>query len=187
VEPVSLEDQRIVELQIGRRPRGLTGVARRCRYGYPQVVRVHPIVNGTPFPTLYWLSCPLLGYGIDRMESAGWVGRLEMRLEREPELMEAFGRARESYIRERFEQLSAAERRDLEARGQTASLLERGIGGITRPDRIKCLHLHVAHELARANPIGALVVEALDWIECAAEKVICSTLERVEQIDQINR
>ncbi len=187
MERLSVRDKRTITLQIGRTPRGLSAISRRCRYGFPQVIRVHPIVDAVPFPTLYWLTCPFLTRRIDRLEAGGWIGRLEQRLGSDPGLQARLRVAREAYIRERYALLSEAERREVDARGWEENLLGRGIGGIAEANRIKCLHLHVAHALVAENPVGALVLGILDRAECPAEEVICSTRGRVEQIDQINR
>ena len=187
MERVSISDVKALARQLGREPRGRIAVARRCGYGYPQLLRVHPVVDGKPFPTLYWLTCPFLREAIDRLEADGWIRRVEDRLAQDRTFAGQLDEARRSYVEERLALLSKGESEDLSSRGMLAALSERGIGGIAEPRGVKCLHLHAAHELASANPIGALVVGLVARLECAPKKVICSTLERVEQIDQINR
>jgi len=187
VERVTLTDERTIAVQIGRVPRGLSGIPRRCGYGFPVVARVHPVVDGKPFPTLHWLTCPHLARRVDRFESEGWIGQLEARLAADPKLAAELAAAREEYVRARLALLSDAEAGYLEARGMLRSLRERGIGGIAEPGRIKCLHLHVAHELASANPIGRIVLGAIDPMECLSEEVICSAPSGAEQIQRINR
>ena len=80
MELISLSDWDVIAEQIGRRPRGLAGVPVRCSYGFPQVIRVRPLVDGKPFPTLFWLTCPYLVREVDRLEADGWIGRLERRM-----------------------------------------------------------------------------------------------------------
>ena len=79
---------------------GEIGVAVRCRYGRPQVIASAPLrVDGkavthlptaadvrsvSVFPTLYWLTCPMLQAAIGRLESAGWIARLREELEADP-------------------------------------------------------------------------------------------------------
>ena len=187
MECVSLSDERTIALQIGRSPRGLTGVARRCSHGYPQVARVHPIVDGNPFPTLYWLTCPYLAGEMDRLEADGWVGRLEERLSHDRDLSARYEAAWEAYVEGRLALLSEEDLQYLRDRGMLASLTERGIGGIAEPRRVKCLHLQAAHALASANPVGSVVLGMLERRECCSTKVICSTLGWAEQTEQINR
>jgi len=187
MERVTVNDKRIIASQIGREPRGVSAVSRRCTYGYPSVIRVHPVIDGAPFPTLYWLTCPYLAFGVDRLESEGAIGHLEVRLASDPGLASRLEAAREAYVRRRLSLLSQGELRDLQERGILTSLSEKGIGGIAERGRIKCLHLHVAHALVAENPIGEIVLEDLKRIECPPEEVICSTQLRVEQIEQIKR
>ena len=65
-----MDDRGVVAAQIGRTPRSVVEVAGRCHLGLPAVTVVPPLLDdGTPFPTLYWLTCPLavkrLPYGAD--------------------------------------------------------------------------------------------------------------------------
>jgi len=174
VESKALNDRKIVAAQIGRSPRGQFTVAVRCSYGYPQVIRVHPVVQGKPFPTLYWLTCPFLSKEIDHLEAAGWVKRLEARVLEEQELSSAMQVTHRRYCLKRDQSLSDDERASLEANGTIVGLTGRGIGGISDWDRLKCLHLHVAHDLADENPIGSIVLGMLSACECASKQIICS-------------
>ena len=55
-----MSDETTVEAQIGRPLRAASRVVARCHLGLPVVVAVPPILeDGTPFPTRYWLTCPL--------------------------------------------------------------------------------------------------------------------------------
>jgi len=141
------------------------------------VIQVRPVVKGLPFPTLYWLTCPFLVRAIDRLEATGWVKRLEGLLAEDPALAAALRRAHAEYIAERLDLLPECERAELEARGMLEALRDRGIGGIADPRRLKCLHLHAAHALARSNPIGDRVLELLPERECPEGEMICSARE----------
>jgi len=174
VEPEALNDRKVVAAQIGRSPRGQFTVPVRCGYGYPQVIRVHPVVQGKPFPTLYWLTCPFLSKEIDHLEAAGWVKRLEARVIEDGELASAMQAAHRRYCLQRDQSLSSDEKAALEANGTMIGLTGRGIGGISDWDRLKCLHLHVAHGLVDENPIGRIVLNMLPAHECAPKQVICS-------------
>ncbi len=176
MESILLSDRKVIASQIGRRPRGLLGVSVRCLYGYPQVIRVHPVVDGVPFPTLFWLTCPYLVKAVDRLEAEGWIGRLEQKLSEDEALRAGMARAHRRYVEARSALLSGDERWTIESRGLASGLLEKGIGGIADRRRLKCLHLHVAHSLADENPIGAIVCGMLPAVECDPEEVICSAL-----------
>lgn len=176
MEPVTLEDKRIIAAQLGRTARGLLRVERRCPYGYPQVILVYPLIEGKPFPTTFWLTCPFLAEEIDHLEEAGWIKRMETFLREDTRLNARLQRAHRVYIEERLNLLSTEDRRFLDHSGMSASLLDKGIGGIGDFSRIKCLHLHVAHALARENPIGEIILKELPNHACSQNRTICSAL-----------
>ena len=175
MEPVSLEDQRIITCQLGRQTRGSIEVAVRCQYGYPQVVRVCPLLEGQPFPTLFWLTCLFLCRAVSQLESAGWIGQIERLLHRDGDLKRRMNKAHRAYIRERYELLSIEDRTDLVDIAASRTLLEKGIGGISDFRHVKCLHLHVAHALVRTNPVGEIVLRHLPKHTCPSTNVVCSS------------
>jgi hypothetical protein len=70
-----------VGLQLGRVPRAMTSVAHRCRCGLPDVVQTQPrLEDGTPFPTLYYLTCPRLASAIGTLEADGLMKEQTARL-----------------------------------------------------------------------------------------------------------
>ncbi|CAL9446880.1 hypothetical protein SUDANB121_02378 [Nocardiopsis dassonvillei] len=154
-DPVDPRDVAAVELQLGRAPRGVRGVAHRCPCGLPDVVRTAPrLEDGTPFPTLYYLTCPRAASAIGRLENSGRMREMQDRLAEDPDLRAAYTKAHESYVAERAEQ----------ARRDGVEPLPEGMqstGGM--PTRVKCLHALVAHELAEpgVNPFGAQALEEL--------------------------
>jgi len=79
----------------------------RCSHGYPQVLRVRPLIDGKPFPTLYWLSCPHLVGDVDRLEADDWIDRLERRMSDDPWLQAVMNEAHRRYIWQRLTTLMA--------------------------------------------------------------------------------
>jgi hypothetical protein len=151
-------DVTAVTLQLGREPRGLLGVAHRCPCGLPDVVETAPrLPDGTPFPTLYYLTCPRAVAAVSRLEAGGLMREMTRRLAAEPGLRQAYLAAHRDYLA----------RRDEAARASGVGPLPPGTpsaGGM--PDRAKCLHALVAHELAvpGANPLGReTALAAGDW------------------------
>ncbi len=187
MERVTLGDQELIARQMGRAPRGEYVIARRCAHDHPQVLRVPPVVDGKPFPTLYWLTCPFLCRAVSELEGLGWVRRLEARLASEEDLRAALDRADGEYVAARRKLLSMEEERELARCGQLRELETRGIGGIADRTRLKCLHLHVAHALAERNPIGEIVLHMLAGPACEPEETICSSLVGGRSRSQINR
>jgi uncharacterized protein len=145
-------ERRLIEGQIGRPVRGSVAVAARCRYGLPTVVRTSPFLpDGTPFPTLYWLSCPAAGVAVGRLEAAGWNARLSERVAGDPELAEVQRQAHAQYLAQR------------DALGRLPG--GPGVGGL--PGRVKCLHALYAHEIATgADPVGRIVRQVVEPIDC---------------------
>jgi uncharacterized protein len=145
-------ERRLIEAQIGRDVRGSVAVAARCRYGLPLVVRTAPLLpDGTPFPTLYWLACPAARVAVGRLEAAGWNAQLSGRVASEPELAEAHAAAHAGYLAQRDAMASLPG--------------DPGVGGL--PGRVKCLHALYAHHAATgADPVGRIVSQAVDPIDC---------------------
>src|SRR3954451_1214385 len=69
---VEQSDLDAVARQLGREPRGVLEIAYRCPDGEPGVVKTVPrLPDGTPFPTLYYLTHPVLTAAASRLESSG--------------------------------------------------------------------------------------------------------------------
>ncbi|MFF5988888.1 DUF501 domain-containing protein [Prauserella flavalba] len=142
-------DREIIAQQLGRPPRALRAVAARCPSGHPSVVQTSPrLEDGTPFPTLYYLTCPTLTSLVGKLEASGLMKEMTARLGEDPELAGAYQRAHESYL---------AQRDAIDPLGHEVSA-----GGM--PGRVKCLHVHLAHTLAcgpGVNPFGDETLELL--------------------------
>ena len=64
------EDLEILRLQLGREPRGVARIAAHCGCGKPCVVMTEPrLPDGTPFPTVYYLTCPKAASAIGTLEA----------------------------------------------------------------------------------------------------------------------
>lgn len=161
--PVTAADREAVAAQLGRPPRGMRAVAHRCPCGLPSVVQTAPrLPDGTPFPTLYYLTCSRLASRIGTLESEGRMKEMTERLATDPELAAAYARAHEAYL---------VERDAIEPLGTRVSA-----GGM--PVRVKCLHVAVGHALAAGpgvNPFGdEALAEIGEWwragpcVSCAA-------------------
>ncbi|HEC63587.1 MAG TPA: DUF501 domain-containing protein [Candidatus Acetothermia bacterium] len=175
--PPTPADLKLIHRQLGRPPKGVRSIARDCPYGYPQVTVNHPLHREGEafevFPTLFWLTCPYLVEEVARLESAGWVKRLEARLAEDPALAARYGRAHEKYRAERLALISSEEEKFLREKGAWDAV-ETGVAGLRNPHRVKCLHAQLAHFLARGdNPIGALVAQLLPSLHCSPDAVRC--------------
>lgn len=152
-EPVDERERALITIQLGRPSRGEIAVAARCEYGLPAVVRTAPqLDDGSPFPTLYWLACPMAVRAISRLESAGRMREFEERLGVDAALAAGYRRAHESYVARRA------------ALGGDPNDPAVSAGGM--PARIKCLHALYAHEVAEGNPVGALARSEVEPLGC---------------------
>ncbi|WP_026919337.1 DUF501 domain-containing protein [Gordonia shandongensis] len=143
------DDLQVVARQLGREPRGVLEISYRTPDGAPAVVKTAPrLPDGTPFPTLYYLTDPRLTGACSRLESGGVMRAMTARLADDVALAAAYRGAYESYL---------AERDAIESLGTD-------FAGGGMPDRVKCLHVLVAHSLAKGpgvNPLGDEAVALL--------------------------
>ncbi len=143
-------DAAVVAAQLHRPPRATRAVAHRCSCELPDVVETSPrLEDGSPFPTLFYLTCPRAASAIGRLEASGLMREMTERLGADDELAARYRAAYDDYL----------SRRDaIEPLGITVAA-----GGM--PDRVKCLHVHVAHALAvgpGVNPFGDEALALLD-------------------------
>ena len=125
--------------------------------GLPDVAETAPrLADGSPFPTLYYLTCPRANAAVSRLEASGLMRDMTVRLA-DDALRRRYESAHHDYLT----------RREAVARAAGIEPLPPGTpsaGGM--PGRVKCLHALVAHELAAAgvNPFGREALEAAgEW------------------------
>jgi uncharacterized protein len=139
-----MDDRAVVARQLGRDPRAFRRVAARCPFGLPAVTEQEAYdPEGEPFPTSYYLTCRHLVAAVSRLEGAGGVERWGDAAKHDPELRESLRCATEDQRSIRRE--LAGDRTGNDG-GASLAL---GIAGSSRPERLKCLHAHVAFALAR--------------------------------------
>ncbi|MGE0710948.1 MAG: DUF501 domain-containing protein [Planctomycetota bacterium] len=156
-------DRAVLEAQLERPLEGRSRVASRCPLALPVVLEVHPDNEGAPFPTLYYLTCPLARLRISRLESAGGVREWAARVEQDPELGAALERAHAAY--------RAARAGHLPPESPLRARLAGGVAGVARG--VKCLHAHYAHARAGgANPVGSGVAAEVEPLDCAEPCVL---------------
>lgn len=150
--PPTEADIDAVSRQLGRPARNVIGIAARCVCGNPTVVATRPrLDDGTPFPTLYYLSHPAATAAISTLEANGVMAEFQELLTDEPTAAQ-YLRAHQAYL---------ADREGLEVVEEIAGI---SAGGM--PVRVKCLHALAGHALAAGpgvNPIGDLALEQADW------------------------
>jgi uncharacterized protein len=145
----STADIDAVSAQLGRPARGVRAVAHRCPCGLPDVVETEPrLPDGTPFPTMYYLTCPRATAAVSTLEAQGLMRDMTSRLASDPDLAAAYQAAHQDYL---------ARREAIERVPEIAGV---SAGGM--PTRVKCLHALVAHALAAGRGVNPFGDEALD-------------------------
>ena len=138
-----------VAAQLGRTPRDIRALAYRCGCGLPAVVETEArLEDGTPFPTVFYLTCSKASAAIGTLEAGGVMREMNERLANDPELRAAYAHAHADY---------------LERRGDAVPEIA-GISAGGMPTRVKCLHALLGHALAAGpgiNPLGDEVREQL--------------------------
>ena len=108
--------------------------------------------NGTPFPTLYYLTQPAATAAVSTLEASGYMVELQDLVQQDEEIAASYLAAHQQYLPAR------------EAIEVVEEITDFSAGGM--PTRVKCLHALVGHSLAKGkgvNPIGDLALEALEW------------------------
>ncbi|MEX1004953.1 MAG: DUF501 domain-containing protein [Acidimicrobiia bacterium] len=157
-----MTDRDDLEAQIGRPLRADSDVVARCHLGLPVVADVPPVLDdGTPFPTRFWLSCPLACTRVGRMEGNGGVRAMERHAAADP----VFG-ARLDAAHVRY-----AEERDATVPAGPGPVPTGGVAGARAG--VKCLHAHYAdHVAGNDNPVGEAVAPWVEPLDCTVPCVI---------------
>ncbi len=102
---------------------------------------------------MYYLTCPRAASYIGTLEADGVMKQFEDELAADPQLAAEYQKAHELYL---------AQREEIEQVEEIAGITAGGM-----PDRVKCLHVLVAHSLAAGpgvNPLGDKALAMLkDW------------------------
>ncbi|WP_211128875.1 DUF501 domain-containing protein [Sinomonas albida] len=153
-------DYDVISRQLGRPARDIVEIPARCVCGNPLVAATAPrLSNGTPFPTTFYLTHPVVTSAVSRLEAAGVMAEMNEQLAADPELASAYRAAHEAYL--------AARRRigELSGVGPVPEIDGVSAGGM--PERVKCLHVLVGQALAMGpgiNPLGDDAIERIsEW------------------------
>ena len=166
-------DLALVAGQLGRAPHAMSRVIARCPFGLPAAVETLPYESGTPFPTLFYLTCPTLVAAVADLESGGGVRAWTDRLAADPALADSAAKAAAQTRRRRR---LLVRRYDLAMVDGGASLRS-GVGGVGDVRAVKCLHAHIGHALAHpAYALGRAMLAEVRHPWCDDER--CAALVR---------
>lgn len=148
---VTQDDIEELERQLERMPRGVEKIPARCVCGKPLTVMTSPrLPDGSPFPTVFYLTHPVAVKGCSTLEAEKVMEELNALLQTDSELAEKYAQAHRNYIDKRNEL------------GVVEELDNISAGGM--PTRVKCLHALLGHTLSvgeGVNPIGDMVLAML--------------------------
>lgn len=150
---------KIITDQLGRKPEGCVAVTYE-QNGVPAILQMRSMVDGKPFPTLYWLCSRDLYRAVARLETNGLVKRFESLLAEDAEFLNSYQACHRRYVARRWQLMHPEDKSMIEQRGFSELFDRYGIGGISRWDKVRCLHMHVADyfstpEGEEPNIIGA--------------------------------
>ena len=117
------------------------------------------LADGTPFPTIYYLSHPAATAAMSDLEAEHVMVEFQDALADES-LAESYAAAHAAYLADRAQF------------GEVPEIDGISAGGM--PTRVKCLHALAAHSLAAGpgvNPIGDLALARGDWSPAVCECV----------------
>jgi uncharacterized protein len=162
VTPATDADLETMSAQLGRAVRDVVGVAARTLDGTPAVVSTAPrLADGTPFPTFYYLTHPVLVAAVSRLEADGVMREWSDLVAPEGPYAEQYAAAHAAYLADRT------------AVGEVAEIAGVSAGGM--PTRVKCLHALAGHALAAGpgvNPIGDLALAEASAAEPAVRALV---------------
>lgn len=174
LNPITEKQHKIAVELLGRDPRTPFTVKTFCPDGSPQVLLADPVFVENkiwkPFPAFLWLVCPRLKTLTANLEQQGMIREFSLRLANDEDFRERFMIGQSEIARLRMEiaekifpgELPEHIREILSATTIAGSKDFRGV---------KCLHSHLAQELAfHNNPVGAAVLEL---IKNCSEKDSC--------------
>ncbi|WP_313822409.1 DUF501 domain-containing protein [Citricoccus sp.] len=157
----SQQDLDTISLQLNRPARDVVEIGARCVCGNPLVATTAPrLSNGIPFPTTFYLTHPVVTAAVSRLEASGAMAEMSERLQQDGELSARYRSSHEAYLTERDRVGRVA--------GTDGVPEISGISAGGMPERVKCLHVLVAHALAAGPGVNPLGDEALgrireDW------------------------
>lgn len=168
--PLREGDRETLTEQLDRLPRGLVGVGARCACGTPAVTVTLPrLPEGSPFPTLFYLSLPHLVREASKLEANGVMAQFNDQLAADEALRAAHVRAHESYLERRA------------VLGDVPEIAGISAGGM--PNRVKCLHALVGYSISVGRGVCPIGDAALDMIGWDAAECHCQSSDVYDRVE----
>lgn len=165
MNPQQTKEQSVAIGLLGRSPRTPFVVKTWCPDGSPQVLLADPIFLEDniwkPFPAFLWLVCPRLKARVADYEQQGLIRDFSNRLDTDEAFRLEFLRGQGQMSVIRLEMARNIFKGNLPEHIEEI-LRDTTVAGSKDFRGVKCLHSHVAHQLAFGNnPIGAEVLKLI--------------------------
>lgn len=160
-----LGELKIIKGQLDNSAENVIKAIKYCPTNYPMIILVHPFYNQKPFPTIYWLSCPVLKEKIFELEDTGYIQELKQKKNQIDEFRNELDNSHRRYAQVRIKLLSKNELENAKKMSEDLfeMLMESGVAGIREKEGIKCLHGHYADYIVGGNnPVGREVAKIID-------------------------
>ncbi len=174
-------DLNVIKWQLNTDCVNMTGIVRKCVYGYPVIILLNPVectepgskkkLNFMAISNPLWLTCPFLNKKIHDFESIGYIKKITDLINSDRSLIELMKNAHASYYYLR-RNLYSREFGEISSLEFNTKVLNSGIGGIKEINNIKCLHQHYSHfQICEDNVAGRIVHNLLNGINYCRERL----------------
>jgi len=174
-------DLNVIKWQLNSDSVNMTGIVRKCVYGYPSIILLNPVESISPngkkklnfmaISNPLWLTCPFLNKKIHEFESIGYIKKITNLINSDRSLIELMKNAHANYYYLR-RNLYSREFGEISSLEFNTKILNSGIGGIKEIDNIKCLHQHYSHfEICEDNVAGRIIHNLLNGINYCRERL----------------
>ena len=176
-------DLEMIKWQLDTGTVNIIGVVERCEYNHPSIIALDPLkdndgkdlegdkLNYGAISSFLWLTCPYLHREIHKIESEGYIDKIEDFINDDYELQFKMKNAHANYyyLRKKFYNHIFQDNPD----GMDyINVLETGIGGIKDIEYIKCLHHHYTHyKLYEENIAGKIAFFLLNGSTSCLEEI----------------
>lgn len=156
---ITPKDIELIEGFLKRPARGILEISARTKEGHPASIKVTPVVEEVPFPTIYWLVDPIVYKAISQIEATGFTKELQEMINASDELKAEVKSIHEAY---RDERVALFKELKLNLPDNMMPMInETGIGGLRDFHHLRCLHMFYAFHLVSPHIIGKMIDEKL--------------------------
>lgn len=155
----------IIMGQLDNSAENVIKVIKYCPTNYPMIILVHPFYNNKPFPTIYWLSCPVIKEDISKIEDTGYIEVLKNKKNYSKEFQKKLDNAHRRYSKARVDLLDKNKLKSAKQKSVDLfkMLQNSGVAGIREKEGVKCLHGHYADYIVTGNnPVGKEVSKKVE-------------------------